>query len=77
MRIEITGASENSQARLINSGYWGMAVEKDAKYDLRFYLSSADYEGKVTAVIYDKDCTRVLSSFPLTCFDTRHHIADR
>ena len=62
MRIEITGASENSQARLINSGYWGMAVEKDAKYDLRFYLSSADYEGKVTAVIYDKDCTRVLSS---------------
>lgn len=60
MSLKITNSSSNAQARLINTGYWGVAVEKDGKYDLRFYLSTSDYTGTVKALIYNNDCTEVL-----------------
>ena len=60
MNLAITGATDGAQARLINTGYWGIALEKDGKYDLRFYLNTANYNGKVKAVIYDADCSKVL-----------------
>lgn len=61
MNLKITAATADAQARLINTGYWGIAVEKDADYDLRFYLNTADYAGKVKAVIYDADCSRIIA----------------
>lgn len=60
MNLKITNSSANPEVRLINTGYWGINVEKDGKYDLRFYLNTADYAGKVKAVIYNNDCTKAL-----------------
>lgn len=46
----------DSRVSLINSGYWGIAVKKDAKYLLRFYLrASSDYTGDVNAKIISAD----------------------
>lgn len=61
MNLIISGAGDGAQARLINTGYWGIALEKDGKYDLRFYLNTTDYSGKVKAVIYNADCTKVIA----------------
>lgn len=61
MRLTMSGASSGAVARLINSGYWGIAVDKDAAYDLRFYLNTKDYSGKVKAIIYDSDCVKVIA----------------
>lgn len=66
MRLTIANSAADATARLINTGYWGIAVEKDAKYDLRFYLNTSDYAGKVKAVIYDADMKEVLAE---TAFD--------
>lgn len=61
MSLAISGAKEGARARLINTGYWGIALDKDGKYDLRFYLNTSTYSGKVKAVIYDADCSKVLA----------------
>lgn len=66
MRLTVSGSASEAQARLINTGYWGIAVEKGDKYDLRFYLSTNDYAGKVKAVIYDADCNNVLAETEFT-----------
>jgi len=62
MRMVMSGVTDGKPVKLVNTGYWGMAVEKDADYDLRFYLCSDDYSGDVTAVIYDRDCSEVIAS---------------
>ena len=42
--------------RLVNSGFYGLAVEAGEKYDLRFYVRAADgYRGSVTAEILAAD----------------------
>lgn len=55
MRLAISNSTDGARVTLSNTGYWGIAVEKDASYDLRFYLNSADYAGKVKAVILAPD----------------------
>ena len=45
LNIEAPGAT------LENSGYWGMRIIGNDKYDLRFYVNPTDYTGKVTAKI--------------------------
>jgi len=61
MRLAISNSAVASSTRLINTGYWGIAVEKDESYDLRFYLNTKDYSGKVKAVVYDADCKEVIA----------------
>lgn len=61
MRLTIGNSAASSSVRLINTGYWGVAVEKGASYDLRFYLNTKDYDGKVKAVVYDADCRKVIA----------------
>lgn len=66
MRLTITNSTATgATARLINTGYWGIAIEEGAKYDLRFYLNTADYSGKVKAIIYDADCSEVIAETEL------------
>lgn len=60
MHISITGSQAGAKAKLVNTGYWGIAYKKDAHYDLRFYLNTGDYKGKVSAVAYNADCTETL-----------------
>lgn len=55
MNFAISASQDGASARLVNTGYWGMAVEKDARYDLRFYLNTKDYQGKVRCLILDAE----------------------
>lgn len=66
MRMVMSGVTDSKPVRLINTGYWGMAVEKDAAYDLRFYLCPENYSGDVTAVIYNRDCSGIIASKTFT-----------
>lgn len=48
--------------RLVNSGFYGLAVEKGEKYDLRFYIKAGKgYRGSVTAEILTADNQTVAS----------------
>ncbi len=67
MRLTIRDSQSGSTARLINSGYWGIAVERDADYDLRFYLRTSDYHGRIRAVILDAAGNNEIAS---ASFDT-------
>lgn len=56
MVISINKAQTKEQVELINEGYWGIAVKKDEKYDLRFYLrADKDYTGIVVARLENED----------------------
>ena len=49
--LNITDASANPRVYVDNEGYWGIAVEADSVYYLRFFLKTSDYEGTVKASI--------------------------
>ena len=51
MQLVITDMNDGGKASLINTGYWGMGLKAGEKYDLRFYVKSADYKGTITARI--------------------------
>ena len=65
MRLAISNLSGSGRVRLVNTGYWGIAVESGEKYDLRFYLNTSDYNGKVKAVILGSDGEEELASVEL------------
>lgn len=46
--------TSNGQSTLVNEGYWGVAVQKGERYDLRFYLNS-QYDGQVVAKLLNED----------------------
>jgi len=60
--LTISNSTANGKAELINSGYWGIAVKNGEKYNLRFYLCTSDYNGVVTAKIYDPSSNTVVGS---------------
>ena len=53
MELKITTLQEGGKVILSNTGYWGMGLKSGEKYDLRFYVKSADYKGNITARISD------------------------
>lgn len=62
MAIEIRQSSKQRPVSLENTGYWGIAVTKGEKYDLRFYLNSGDYKGEVVAQIFEPGSGEVIAS---------------
>jgi alpha-L-arabinofuranosidase len=52
-RLTIKNIENGGKAALVNSGYWGVPVKENEKYDLRFYLRTSDYNGTVKASIFD------------------------
>ncbi len=55
MQLTIGSMQQDGKAQLINTGYWGMGLEKGERYDLRFYVKTADCKGKITARILDEN----------------------
>jgi len=48
--MQISISSTKGSTSLVNSGYWGIACQKDQNYQLRFFLrAGSDYNGGVTA----------------------------
>jgi len=51
-QLDIRQATSKAPVSLVNGGYWGISVEKNKKYNLRFFANiSANYMGKITAVV--------------------------
>lgn len=65
--ICIDAGKSNAPVALVNSGYWGIAVEKGKNYNLRFYVRADNSAGdKVDAAIVDKTGKKTaLKSFDL------------
>lgn len=56
LELTITNAQPKEQVELINEGFWGIAVKKQERYQLRFYLrAEKDYSGNVIAKIRNPD----------------------
>lgn len=50
--LKVTIKDASTPVRLINGGYWGMNLVKEDSYLLRTILrTSADYKGKITALL--------------------------
>jgi len=65
MQLKITDASAGALVKLTNSGYWGMGLASGDKYDLRFYVKSADYKGSIVARISNSETGASLGSVTL------------
>jgi alpha-L-arabinofuranosidase len=56
MEINIGRIKPKESVELVNSGYWGIAVRKDEKYHLRFYVKAdKSYPGNVVAKIRNEE----------------------
>ncbi len=53
MQLTIKKVQEGGKAVLANTGYWGMGLQANEKYDLRFYVCSKNYKGTITARLQD------------------------
>ena len=53
MQLSITKVQKGGKAMLTNTGYWGIGLKQGEKYDLRFYVKSANYKGGITARLVD------------------------
>jgi alpha-N-arabinofuranosidase len=51
-QLDILQATSKDPISLINGGYWGISVEKNKKYKLRFFSNiGANYKGHITAIV--------------------------
>jgi alpha-L-arabinofuranosidase len=56
LELSITPApSGQGSVALVNSGYWGIPVQAETPYALKFYLRPGTYQGQVTALLQAKD----------------------
>lgn len=62
MQLSISNVKNGGKAQLTNTGYWGMGLKSGEKYDLRFYVKSADYKGSITARIANAENNAVLGT---------------
>lgn len=53
MQLTIKKVQKGGKAVLTNTGYWGIGLKNGEKYDLRLYVMSANYKGKITARLVD------------------------
>ena len=53
LELKISSLNADGKVIISNTGYWGMGLKRGEKYDLRFYVKSADYKGNITARISD------------------------
>ncbi len=62
MKLEIKKVDAGGKVLLTNTGYWGMEFKSGEKYDLRFYVKSNNYNGKIVARLRDTDSKTILGS---------------
>lgn len=56
-------AMSQGKVSLVNSGYWGIDVEQDTDYRLKFHLRPGDFRGSITASLESRD-GKVLAGHP-------------
>ena len=65
-QLDILHATSKDPISLINGGYWGISVEKNKKYNLRFFANvGANYKGHITAVVRS-DSGQIIASKIIT-----------
>jgi len=65
-QLDIRQATTKAPVSLVNGGYWGISVEKNKKYNLRFFANiPADYKGRINAVVRS-DSEQIIASKVIT-----------
>ena len=62
MQLNIKKVQKGGKAILTNTGYWGIGLKNGEKYDLRFYVKSANYKGTITARLVNGETGESLGS---------------
>jgi alpha-L-arabinofuranosidase len=62
MQLSIKKVQKGGKAILTNIGYWGIGLKNGEKYDLRFYVKSANYKGTITARLVNGETGESLGS---------------
>ncbi len=63
LRMDIAAASQDNPVGIANEGYWGIAVQPDTEYRVRFYAKSDDrFAGPLTINIETNDGSAVIVS---------------
>ena len=60
--IYINAGKSSAEVRLINSGYWGIALEKGKKYNYRFYVKTDNQAGETASVSVVNDSYKAIAS---------------
>ncbi len=60
MLLSIKKVKKGGRAILANTGYWGIGLKAGEKYDLRFYVKSANYKGTINARLTDGQTGKTL-----------------
>ena len=68
MQLNIKKVQKGGKAVLTNVGYWGIGLKAGEKYDLRFYVKSANYKGNITARLVNGETGKSLGT---TAFASR------
>lgn len=62
MQLIIKKVQPGGRVILTNTGYWGMGLKQDEKYDLRFYVNSSNFNGNITARLRDSETKTTLGT---------------
>ena len=62
MQLNIRKVQKGGKAILANEGYWGMGIKRGENYDLRFYVKSHNYKGKITARLVNSETGATIGS---------------
>ena len=62
MQLNIKKVQKGGKAILTNTGYWGIGLKNGEKYDLRFYVKSANYKGAITARLVNGETGKSLGT---------------
>ncbi len=66
VQMDIRHATAKAPVSLVNGGYWGISVEKNKKYNLRFFANiPSNYKGSITAVVRS-DSGQLIASKQIT-----------
>jgi len=66
LRLDVEKADAQNQAGVLNTGWWGMAVEPNSEYKGSFYAKSSGDVGPVTVSLVSDDTGKVLATATAT-----------
>jgi alpha-L-arabinofuranosidase len=55
LRVDIARVGQGGSVAVINDGYWGIALQKGAKYNLSFFARAANFNGAIVARLEGPD----------------------
>jgi alpha-N-arabinofuranosidase len=61
LKVDLAGASKESPAGVANSGYWGIPVKPNTKYQTSFFAKTENFNGALTVSLQSADTKKIYS----------------